>query len=285
MYRSNGLVSGGRANRRYVAWLSIVLAGLGLPAAVSAQTDGIKQPGTTLLAVSAVPAERSLPIPRPTSTLGPDSMVLQRISEAHAGSRLAQMDFLGEGTVMVQTAQGPVAVGVRVLRNGLRAQHIEIKQASGKFATIGAGPMDPVVSRILDLMQTQYDRGLANLLQAGTRNDVVRDGGTKEDGTQALVVLEADRSATRYTIDSTTSRVVRMEFQRGRSPDASGRSSPNLESYVFSDVRTVNGLATPFKVEHYINGTKQDEVLFSSVRYVAGNRDTAPGPIRGAFQQ
>jgi hypothetical protein len=263
-------------------WLSaIALVGVSLPLAVSAQTEAtVQQKKLTLV---AVPADRGLPIPPPTSALSADSVVLQRINEVHAGSRLVQMDFLGEGTVTVQTDDGPLAFGVRILRNGLRAQHIEFKQSDGKFSNIGAGPLDPIARRILAFLQTQYDRGLASLLQSETRDASVRDGGTK-DGTQALVVLETDRNATRYVIDGAAYRITRFEFQRGRSPDRSGRQFPNLESYVFSDFRVVSGLATPFKVEHYINGTKQEEVQFASVQYVPANRDTAPGPIRGGLR-
>jgi len=189
------------------------------------------------------------------------------------------MDFLGEGVVTVHSEHGSTAYGVTVLRNGLSAQQVLLKQADGKaWKVSGVGPVEPWARRILSFLQTAHDRGLVPLLESGKRNATVLDGGGK-DGARALVLREAG-GVTRYLVDSVTSRVTRMEFQRGRSPDLSGRLLPNLESYVFSDFRMINGLATAFKVEHFVNGAKREELQFASVRYVAAKRDAAPGPIR-----
>jgi hypothetical protein len=49
-----------------------------------------------------------------------------------------------------------------------------------------------------------------------------------------------------------------------------GRMSSVVQSYVFSDFRMVQGIATPFKIEHLANGAKVDEMIFSFVRYNTG---------------
>jgi hypothetical protein len=239
-----------------------------------------------------VPAERSLSIPPPKAVLKPDNDVLQRVNTAYGISRLSQMNFVGEANVTLGAETGPTVVSVTVLRTAQRGQRVLFKQADGKARDIDIGLVDRVQLRVRDFVETQYTRGLANLLGATTRSTVVLDGGDK-DGAHALVVRETEGPPTRYVLDSATSLLTRMEFQRGQSPDASGRQFPNLESYIFSDFRTVDGLVTPFKVEHYINGAKQEELQFTSVQYVAAhleaappptNRESAQGPIRGGLR-
>jgi len=129
----------------------------------------------------------------------------------------------------------------------------------------------------LDFVQTQFARGVPNLLKAADRNAVVLDGGSKGSA-GVVVVREADGSATRYLIDGVTSRLTRIELQRGRSPDPSGKLLPNIESYEFSDFRGVNDIPTPFKVYHYTNGVVQEQLQFTAIRYIPAARDLRLAP-------
>jgi hypothetical protein len=227
-------------------------------------------------------------MPPPRSVLGVDSDALKdvktKVSAANADAKVAQLDFVGEGTVTAQTEKGPVNYSVLVLRSA-QGQNVFVKAASEKTWTTDPKKLDVVEWRILDFVQTQNAHGVSNFLKATDRKADVLDAGSKE-GTNLVVVRETDGAATRYSIDAATSRVTRIDLQRGRSTDASGKLLPNLESYTFSDFRSVNGQTAPYKLEHYTNGVKQEELQFTTIRYTPANHDPKIEPgKRGAAQK
>jgi hypothetical protein len=64
-----------------------------------------------------------------------------------------------------------------------------------------------------------------------------------------------------------------VELVSDRVPDIFGRSLSILQAYVFSNFRFVQGIATPFTIEHFSNGIKVDEMAFTSVKYNTGVSD------------
>lgn len=199
--------------------------------------------------------------------LAPDSTALQRIRTAHGLERMETSNFVAQATVTLQTSAEPVVVAVTIIRSGEGSQRIEFKQSDGKMWDGNAMSLEPVGRRVLEFVEMQHARALPNIFKASARNAQVVDGGTKE-GTQLLDVREPNGTATRYSIETGTSRVRRMEFQRGQSRDAAGKLIPNTETYLYSDFRPVTGISTAFKVEHYSNGTKKEDLTFTSVRYI-----------------
>jgi hypothetical protein len=189
------------------------------------------------------------------------------------------MDFVGEGVVTTQTGSGPSTFNVLVLRNGSRGQNVHLKRAGASKWDSDVAHLDSSGRRILDFIQTQHTRGLSQLFAAGDRNARILDGGIKDES-HTLVAVESDNVATRYVFDNATSRLTRIDLQRGRSADASGQLLPDIESYVFSDSRMIQGLPTPFMVEHYTNDVKQEELRFTTVRYSPIDR-SLPAPAKG----
>ena len=83
---------------------------------------------------------------------------------------------------------------------------------------------------------------------------------------------------TSYFVDDTGARVTRLEFVIGETSDLFGKTVSNVEAWVFSDFRVVQGVLTPFKIERYLNDTRIEETQFTSVRYNASVKDDAFKP-------
>jgi len=214
--------------------------------------------------------------------LSPDSDVLQRLKNAYGGARLDQSDSLAEATVTLQTATGPVAVPVTIVRSAGGGQRIQFNQSNGKPWDGNALTLEPIGRRVLEFVQTGHARALLNIFKATSRNAQVVDSGAS-DGARLLDVRETSGASTRYSLDASTFQLRRMDFQRGQSVDAAGKIKPLVETYLYSDFRPIAGISTAFKVEHYSNGTKQEELTFTNVRYVQANpaaANTMPGGQR-----
>ncbi len=61
--------------------------------------------------------------------------------------------------------------------------------------------------------------------------------------------------------------MARFEFVRGQSRDTVEKADPVVHSYAFADFRAADGVATPFHIEHFVNGEKQEELQLTKVRY------------------
>jgi hypothetical protein len=264
-------------------------------------TNIVSKPALAIIAMLslllATVSAQSQQVATSQPVLAADSDVLQRLREAHGGARLAHTDFVVEARVTLQTPNGPVVVPVTILRSSAGGQRIQFKQSDGKPWDGTIPHLEANTRRILEFVQTQYDRALPSILHAGKRKVEVFDGGIKDgtqflnvrdtgvvgmkEGTPLLNVRESDVVATRYDIDAKTSRLGRMEFQH-RITDAAGKITTNIETYTYSDFRSVTEIATPFQIEHYTNGVKKEDLVIASVRAIPINPSLA---IRGGPRQ
>jgi hypothetical protein len=234
---------------------------------------------------SAVGASAQTTATPPTAetVLAADNEVLQQVVAAHGGDRLSKTDFVAEAKVTLQTAAGPVVVPVTILRSSNGGQRIQFNQSDGKPWDGRIEHLEANSRRILEFVQTQYERALPSILGNTKRQVTVVDNGVK-DGTQLLNasettvtmkddasfprVSQAKSTVTRYTIDATTSRLAKMEFDNGQTTDANGKKTPRTETYTYSDVRNSGGIPAAFHIEHYINGVKQEDLVLTNVRAI-----------------
>jgi hypothetical protein len=216
----------------------------------------------------------------PTASLEPASIALQRAINAHGGPAFRSIiDSVSEGVLSLHNTDGQYAqLSVTVWRKGQTMAQRTIKSPNGEqrqgtdgsqtwdafgaFHTSARGPA-------LNFIETQTVRSFANLFEYQTRGSRLRDDGFRM-GDRVLTIEEPNGRTTSYVIDGRTSLVAKLEIVTGFAADMLGRPVPNLESYVFSNFRTIKGVATPLKVEHFINDIKVDEMLFASVRYNTG---------------
>jgi hypothetical protein len=207
---------------------------------------------------------------------------------AHGGQAFRTIsDSVAEGTLTLYSTQGPYAqYSVTVWRKGharvlrsIKSSRGEQRQGTdgtqtwdsfGRFITAARGPA-------LEFLETQTVRALPNLFEHQTRGSRLRDDGGR-GADRVFTIEEANGRTTSYVIDGPRGLVTRMELVSGQAPDMLGRSMSIVQSYVFSNFRTVQGVETPFKVEHFTNDIKVDELLFTSVRYNTGVADNVFQP-------
>jgi hypothetical protein len=206
--------------------------------------------------------------------------VLKRVAVAHGKEQLAMADMLAEGTVMVYPDKDgkddmqPTVLKVTLLRNGEHQSQRIMIQLAGKAWDGHGESLTPEGKRALDFLETQYARGPRQLLK--TSADTV--GVTVSDFTVTLQENveekdgEKEGETTAYFLDSLTSRLAHFEFERGQYRDTRGRFRPNVHSYGYSDYRSTDGIATPYRVEHDTNGIKQEELQLTAVHYIAATR-------------
>ena len=245
-----------------------VLSALLLVIVVSAQKDRIT--------LAQKPEAANGQIKGGEAILTPKSPVLQRLNDAQSMSRIDQMDFIGEAAVTLQTDKGPITVPVKVIRSQ-GGQRIIFNQSDGKPWDGNLLHLEPLSRRVLEFVQTEFARGVQNIMKAPIRNAVVSDEGSK-NGSQILSLRETTGATTRYSLDASSSRVMRMEFQREKSNPGKTERASNVETYNFSDFRSINGVATPFKVEHYTNGSLQERMDFTSIKYLTNSIPSSRGP-------
>jgi hypothetical protein len=134
--------------------------------------------------------------------------------------------------------------------------------AFGDFVTAAYGPA-------LEFLETQTVRALPNLFEYQARGSRLRDDGMR-GADRVLTIEEANSRTTTYVIERGRSLVTRLEIVSGQAPDMLGRRMSIVESYVFSDFRNIQSIPTPFKVEHFTNDLKVDELRFTTIRYNTG---------------
>jgi len=204
--------------------------------------------------------------------------VLLRVAVAHAKEQLARADMLAEGTVTVypdRDDKRSTVLKVTLLRNGERESQRILLQLEGKTWDGRGESLTPEGKRALDFLETQYARGLRQLLKTNADAMVV----TASDFTLTLQEKDLEKGGekdgekegetTSYFLDSLTSRLAHFEFERGQYRDTKGRDRPNVHSYAYSEYRSTDGIATPYRVEHDTNGIKQEELQLTAVRYIA----------------
>jgi hypothetical protein len=252
-----------------------------IPAAAMAQTLAAspqevdqKLPRKTPLATQVAP-EKAWPILPEAASPEPAGAILQRTASAHNNDKMIVTGMVAEGTVTVYTPNGPQTFPVTLIQDGEHgSQRIQLRQPDGK---LWDGRIDHLASgggRVLGFLQTQYERGLQNLMNVPKRSANLTDNGIR-NASRVVTVMEQSGDSTKYNLDPATSRVTRFEYMSGLSRDSVGNVSPIVESFAFADVRTSDGVATPFHIEHSVNGVKQEELQLTNAHY-GSNTTKAP---------
>jgi hypothetical protein len=221
----------------------------------------------------------------PQPKLEPSTQVFQRALEASGGrqSMNGVVDVVADGTVTFYSsgvAQQPLPV--TLIRKGDRQVQRTIKYPSGerRQGTNGSQTWDSfghqwtaAAGPALDFIETNTARGLQNLFDFESRGSKLHDDGMR-GAHRALTIEESNGRTTTYVIDTPTSRVTTVEFVSGQAGDMFGlRRLPIVETFVFSDFRRTQALWTPFRIEHYSNGLKIEELQFTSIRFNTSQKD------------
>ena len=197
----------------------------------------------------------------------PRATLLQRIGISSERPDKSRTDMVADGTVTVYTASGPIAFGVTLIQNGEHgSQRILLQQPDGKLWNGRVDHLVPGAGSALEFLETQYRRGLQQLLKSPERDTTVADNGII-DAFRAVTVQEENGQSTKYSLDPATSRMARFEFVRGQTRSSVGKTGPVVHSYSFADFRDADGVATPFHIEHFVDGEKQEELQLTKVRY------------------
>lgn len=241
-------------------------------------------------AKASPPAARPAPAPAHRET---PVAAVQRARAAHGGGSAIHdiRDSIAEGRITyfrgVGTPTQETTFDVTLLLKGEAQVQRIVKQTAGeiRLGSNGsrtwnsfAGNAPPATGASLGFIESQTARAISNLLDYERRGGALHDRGTKDNASVVEVQDRAGRKTT-YFIDHTTSMVTRLEFETGQARDMlSGKTVPVLESYVFSDFRTVQGVLTPFKIERYRQDKKMEEMQFTSVRHNTSIPDSAFRP-------
>jgi hypothetical protein len=232
----------------------------------SLKDDQAKQQRRTPLGIQ-VPVDRDLREQHRGVGVERESNALQRIGILPGSPDQPRTDLVADGTVTVYTENGPIAFGVTLVQNGEHgSQRILLRQPDGKLWDGRADHLVPGAGPALDFLETQYRRGLQQLLNFQGHDAAVSDNGIK-DSLRVVTVQEDNGQSTKYSLDPATSRMTRFEFVRGESPVSDPNTGSVVHSYSFADFRSADGVATPFHIEHFINGVKQEELQLTTVRY------------------
>jgi len=206
--------------------------------------------------------------------------IIDRAVHAHGGRQtLASLrDSVSEGRLTFYTGKRKHTIDLTVIRKGdsrfqrvLKDARGELHQGSDGVSTWesfnGITALAPG-GLAGNYIESQTVRAVGNLFDFQVKGFTVRDVGVKNNAR----VLELESSVngnasrkTKYFIDEATYRVTAIEFET--------REGVATESYVFFDFRAVQGIATPFRIERYVDGVKIEETQFTSVRYNTSVQD------------
>jgi hypothetical protein len=205
------------------------------------------------------------------------AQTVQRAGVAHGVSSgsAETLNSVADGTLTVfLSGGGRTTYAVRLLSKGRMMVHRIITQPGGKLRHGSDGTrrwasVDETFfmeAQGLDraFIESQTARSVLTFLTSP--NLVLRNLGKRNNAT-VIEAADGNSHTTSYYIDDRTSLVTRFEFSTGQSKDIAGRSMLDVETYVFSDFRSVQGRVVPFKTERYLNSIKSEEVQFSSVSY------------------
>ena len=192
---------------------------------------------------------------------------LQQIGLSYRTADQSLSGMVAEGTVTVQTASEPRTFGVTLIQNGEpEIQRILLRQADGKFWDGRPDHLTPGAGPALEFLDAQYRRAFQHLLKFRQRGAVVTDKGIR-DSFRIVTVQEQSGESTTYSLEAATSRVTRFEFVRSSSRGTNRNTDHVVHSYTFSDFRAVDGVATPFHIEHLVNEVKHEELQLNKIRY------------------
>jgi hypothetical protein len=159
--------------------------------------------------------------------------------------------------------------GDRLLQTSIRSQGAEQRLGTNGMRTWDTfgGVVTAARGPALEFLETHTVRALPNLLEYQSRGSRLRDKG-KRGRDRVLTVEERNGRTTTYVIDGQNALVTQLELVSGQAPDMHGHAVSMVQTYLFSDFRLVpGGVPTAFKIEHFTNGNKVEELLFTSVRY------------------
>lgn len=211
--------------------------------------------------------EQAASLLRPLVNPEPANDVLQRTGVARLRPVLSSKDMVAEGTVTVYTPSGQRKFSVTLVQKGQHgSQLILLKQSDGKFWDGNVLHLEAGGRQALEFLETQHARGIRLLLGAPAREATIADNGT-QNMLRSLTVKEKGGDSTQYTLDGSTSRITQFQFIRGTTRSSGGLLSPAVHSYAFTDVRTADGIATSFHVEHAVNGAKQEDLQLTKVNF------------------
>jgi hypothetical protein len=140
---------------------------------------------------------------------------------------LARTDMIAEGTVMVFNEKQTTALKVALLRNGEHQSQRILLYQDGKMWDGRGENLTSEGKRVLDFLETQYMRGLRQMLKANEGAFTV---------TAASLMLQKDGENTTYFLDSDTSRLSHFEFEHGQQLDSKGRARTNVHSYSYATI-------------------------------------------------
>jgi hypothetical protein len=191
--------------------------------------------------------------------------VLKRAGVAEPKPADSSKNMLSEGTVTVYTAGGAKTFAVTLAQSGqYGTQRIFLKQSDGKFWDGNVLHLEAGARQALEFLETQHARGAGFLLDSPNREATIADNGT-DNTLRSLTVNEKGGDSTKYVLDSATSRLTQFQFDQGTTRTLGKPVMPVVHSYAFSDVRTADGVETPFHIEHVVDGVKQEELQLSKV--------------------
>jgi hypothetical protein len=223
-----------------------------------------------------VAPDKGVPILPEAATPEPVSEILQRAGAANNNQGVVASDMVAEGTLTVYTKSGPLTLGVTLVQNGEHgSQRILLKQPDGKVWDGRGDHLALGGQQALEFLATQHARGLQQFLGSPKREAKIIDNGIR-DSSRVVTVLEKSGDSTRYILDPVNSRLARFVFVRGQFRDEAGNVSPFVHSYAFADFRVADNVATPFHIEHSVDGVKQEELQLTKVRY---NATAASAPV------
>ena len=253
-----------------------------------------------------VPAARQTPLgtqvpflpadyTRPSSTLIPPpdkgpvvplAEILARAATVHNAALLPQrLEWRAEGIITVRTSEGheseyPITVlhkdTNRVLRI-IKYPAGEVREGTDGTSTWGGhlfgGPASGAAARFIE---SQTVRSVNSLFTSSATS--VRDAGMKGN-VRAVEVGDAQGRKTTYFLDPVGGLVARSEVVIGETQHMiSGERSSDIETYAYSDYRSVDGVLTPFRIEVQHSGFRVQTIRFETVRYNTGVRDDAFRP-------
>ncbi|HEX4999923.1 MAG TPA: hypothetical protein VFY29_17010 [Terriglobia bacterium] len=229
------------------------------------------------LLISWVVLTLSRPNPADAQSFEGAKDALQRAGLNPAGGGATKKDSVREGVVVVYNDNGSKETfQVTLVRNGdRRAQHIILKMPDGRIWDGRGDHLSAAGRRALDFLETQFMQGTERLLDAPARNALIRDDGANTEG-RALTVREKDGATAQYIVDPATLNVRRFDFHRGQAGGDGGIVQDAVEAYTFSDFRDAGGNLVPYRVEHFRNGVRREELTITKVQQVVAARNTAP---------
>jgi hypothetical protein len=214
------------------------------------------------------------------------AVIVGRAAAAHGGRWASGQiaDSISQGTLTFLTSDGPkVTFDVSVFRKYPAQVQRIIKESAGdlKQGTDGSKSWESVIGfstpeahgRSLAFLESHSTRSVERLLNFQKEALTLRDLGANDKS--HLIEAEDQRGKkSTYFIDNDTNVITQLEFVVGQLKDPfSGATVDDIDRYVFSDYRMVQGVLTPFKVERFNGGDKTEEMQFSSISYNAGLKD------------